>query len=174
MKYIQTLELDFNAAERPICIHAKQGDRKSRFVKIIPTADGISFLPDGASAVFRCEKPDGKAIFNSAEILEDHTVQIELTDSLLACPGIAQCELTLYDGNTVLSSCGFWVHIMRSVSDEAVESSDEFTQLQKIMQTYEETIKNAAVQMENNNTFVPIATELLFEEAEYEEVTENA
>lgn len=172
MVYIQNLSVDFNAAVKPPCVHAKQHDCGSRFLQIRLLADGQPISCENAEIVLKCEKADGSVIFNAVTVLEENLIQCPLTSALLACAGIVRCEITLYDSGSVLSSGCFFIHVMPSVDDTVIEGSDEFTELQKIMAEYAEQIKNAVTRRENDCSLNVTALEISVQKAEYEEVND--
>ncbi len=70
MVYIQNLTVDFNAAVKPPCIHAKQNDCGSRFLQIRLLADGQPLSCENTEIVLKCEKADGTVIFNTVTVIE--------------------------------------------------------------------------------------------------------
>ena len=170
MVYIQNLSVDFNAAVKPPCIHAKQHDCGSRFLQIRLLADGQPLLCENVEIVLKCEKADGSIIFNAVTVLGENLIQCPLTSALLSCAGLVRCEITLYDSGSVLSSGCFFIHVMPSIDDTTIEGSNEFTELQKIMAEYAEQMKNAVTRQESVCALNMTALEISVKEAEYEEV----
>lgn len=170
MVYIRNLAVDFNAAMKPPCIHAKQNDCNSRFLQISLLADGQPLLCENAEIVLKCEKADGSIIFNAVTWLGENLIQCALTPALLACVGLVRCEIALYDSNSVLSSGCFFIHVMPSVDTTVIESSDEFTELQKVMEDYHDKMKSAVIQEEAIDALNMTARKISFVETEYEEV----
>lgn len=170
MLYTHSLTVDFNAATKPPCVYAKQNDCGSRFLEITLLADGQPVSCGDAEIVLRCEKSDGTAIFNAVTMLSENRIQCALTSAMLSCAGLVRCEITLYESNSVLSSGCFFIHVMPSVDDTAVESSDEFTELQKVIADYNAQVKSAASRREGVGAAALTAETLSVIESSYEEV----
>lgn len=133
MVYVKNITLDFNAENKPLTVGAKQNDADSRFLIITPTADGKQIDMTGITPVFCAEKPDGSHIINYAQKDSDGKIIVELTSQTLALSGAVLCEIKLYQDLSVLSSCGFCVNVEKSLSDKAVESTDEYTILTELI-----------------------------------------
>lgn len=170
MFYTHSLTVDFNAVTKPPCVYAKQNDCGSRFLEITLLADGQPVSCGEAEIVLRCEKTDGTVIFNAVTVLSENRIQCALTSAMLSCAGLVRCEITLYESNSILSSGRFFIHVMPSIDDAAVESSNEFTELQKIMADYNAQIKNAASRKETVGVAALTAKTLSIIESSYEEV----
>lgn len=170
MVYIKNISLDFNAENKPLVISAKQNDTDSRFLIITPTADGKQIDMSGITPVFCAEKPDGSKIMNYAEKDSEGKIIVELTSQTLALSGIVLCEIKLYQDLSVLSSCRFCINVEQSLSDNAVESSDEYTVLTELIAECKEMMKNSSLDVEKMYSSALSSKIIETEEKVYEEV----
>ena len=132
MEHIKEITVDLSGEMYFNYITAVQGDEKSRFVKITILSGGLVFSPpSGARAVLRCKKPDGTYVLNDAVIEDSGVVTAELTENMLAAVGNCRCEVTLYQGETSLTTVPFIVKVTPGVVNPQIESTDEYTALTK-------------------------------------------
>lgn len=127
LKLTKQITLDFGRDTLPITIFAKQYDKESRFVEIVPLECGKDYtLESGVAARLQLTKPDGHTVFNTVTI-ENGIIKVELTEQTLAVAGTAVAEIGLYKGNALLSSQVFYIEIKRAAyNPDALESSDEY------------------------------------------------
>ncbi|MBR2048557.1 MAG: BppU family phage baseplate upper protein [Oscillospiraceae bacterium] len=135
MKMEQTITLDLDNADHCPEIHAKQGDMATRFLRICMSCGGAPYqIPDGASAHFRCRKPDGSFVLNPAVINADGTVTVELTDQTLAAPGTALADVCLMgQDQAVLSTMSFRIRVELAPMGENVASESETLTLMELI-----------------------------------------
>ncbi len=128
MTTTKRIKLDFSRALNPVIVWAKQGDVKSRFVEIEPYSDGVPMtIPSGVTGRFSCKKPDGKEVFNDKVTVASALVTVELSEQTLAVAGEAFCEVSLYQGNSILSTQGFILKIEPSAAPSAqIESDNDY------------------------------------------------
>lgn len=140
MQIKKAITLDLSRQENTSWIFAKQGDDGSRFVQITLTDNGEAYKPPaGASAKFRCRKPDGKAVYNPAQINSDGTVTVELTQQTLAASGVALADVSLSSKEgQVLSSVSFGIRVEPAPNGEEVPSTGEFLELQELVRRAED------------------------------------
>lgn len=157
MQAIQNLTLDVNDNVKFRYIKGKQWDNDSRFVRIKITESGEQFaLPKNCTAVFRCLKPDGTRCINEATINQDNTITVELTNQVLAVEGTVNADISLMDGNSILSSATFFIEVGAvPASANQVTSTDEFliltetiNEATKAIGAIEETVNNAKEALE--------------------------
>ena len=132
MQTTAQIKLDVASNMSPPTVYAKQLDKSTRYVKATILQNGVPYtIPEGATARIRILKPDGTAVYNTATV-SNNEVTAELTSQTLAVGGIATAEMGLYKDDQILSTFVFYVRIERSaISDEAIESTDEFTVLEQ-------------------------------------------
>ena len=157
MQAIQNLTLDVNDNVKFRYIKGKQWDNNSRFVRITITESGEQFVPPkNCTAVFRCLKQDGTSCINEATINQDNTITVELTNQVLAVEGTVNADISLMDGNSILSSATFFIEVGAvPASANQVTSTDEFLILMetineatKAIGAIEETVNNAKEALE--------------------------
>ena len=130
MEITQKIALDFGRDTLPITIFAKQYDKESRFVEIVPLECGKDYtLESGVTARLQLTKPDGHTVLKTATITNS-VIKVELTEQTLAVVGTAVAEIGLYKGNSLLSSQIFYIEIKRAAyNPDAPASSDEYPAL---------------------------------------------
>lgn len=108
MQLTHSIALDFGRDTLPITIFAKQYDKESRFVEIVPLECGKDYtLESGVTARLQLTKPDGHTVLKTATIANG-VIKVELTEQTLAVAGTAVAEIGLYKGNSLLSSQIFY------------------------------------------------------------------
>lgn len=116
-------------------VTAFQGEVNSRFLQITLTDNRGAIDLTGKNVQLYAKKPDGMVIFNNAEIIdyEKGIVNIMLTSQISAVPGIiSNCEIRVTDSKgATLTFSGLNIIINKALPDTEVESSSEFTALQK-------------------------------------------
>lgn len=130
MQLTHSIALDFGRDTLPITIFAKQYDKESRFVEIVPLECGKDYtLESGVTARLQLTKPDGHTVLNTATVT-DGVIKVELTEQTLAVAGTAVAEIGLYKGDALLSSQIFYIEIKRAAyNPDAPTSSDEYPAL---------------------------------------------
>lgn len=146
MKLITDINLELTGETKRFEVQAKQGDKGTRFVRASIRNNGQELeIPSGSTVIANIKKPDGKFCFNECT-LEGNKVLVQLTNQVLAIVGTAECDIDIRDsvGNLILSSQAFTIEINKSMRNEsAIESSDEFTALEKIIAKTEDTMQSA-------------------------------
>lgn len=160
MKLITDITLELTGEEQLYMVSAKQGDKKTRYVRVLLTNNGKEFIvPDGMIAIANIKKPDRKFCYNECNI-EDNRIIIELTNQALAAAGTGHCDVEIRDkdNEVVLSTQAFTIEIEESMRNEdAIKSSNEMTALETKVQEYiDEMIKTKTI-MESVEDAVRIA-----------------
>ncbi len=131
------INIEMSGETKKYVISAKQGDKATRFIVAKLLNNGEPYqIPSGAQAVVNIKKPDGKHVYNECEY-KDADVTIELTNQALAAAGTGICDIEIRsnDSSQVVSSASFEIEIEKSMrSEDAIESSNEFTTLEKKLQ----------------------------------------
>lgn len=133
MDLISKITVDLIDENRGVIVRAKQRDI-GRGVKLTLTANGILFpLLDTDEVNVFFNKPDGHKVCNHCKV-ENGNALFELTSQTLAAVGKAQVEIEVMRGESRLSNPVFILLIQPSyIDDSAIESSDEFTALQRAL-----------------------------------------
>ena len=111
---------------------AKQGDTQSRFL-LFQLLDGATpFSLENRSVKVFATKPDGKEVFNDL-IINDRVkgyCTLELTNQMLAVPGLLKLELMVIEGDKKLTTNVFYMDVKKSINSEnAIVSTNEFSAL---------------------------------------------
>jgi hypothetical protein len=124
-------------------IRAMQGDNKTRFLYVSVLNDGEPYPLENIYPVFRGTKPDGTTVFNECNKVDGYIV-VELTNQILAVPGIGHFEIALYNQvpdqvgleaeGMSLATFPFELHIIKSSFNATnMVSSDEWTVIEAVI-----------------------------------------
>lgn len=131
------INIEMSGETKKYVVSAKQGDKATRFIVAKLLNNGEPYqIPSGAQVVVNIKKPDGKHVYDECEY-KDADVTIELTNQALAAAGTGICDIEIRsnDSSQVVSSASFEIEIEKSMrSEDAIESSNEFTTLEKKLQ----------------------------------------
>lgn len=139
------ISLDVNAGENYKLIHAKEGDAVLRQIVISTTENGVPYIPaDLSEAMLRVEKPDGTAVVlssigsSAAITVSGNVFTCTLTAQCLAAPGRAKCDLDLVDSLGNISTCNFFMDVVKipDVTDQ-VQSLSEWQELLDVIEEAE-------------------------------------
>ena len=143
MQLITDITLELTGDERLYMASAKQGDKRTRFIRIALTNNGKVFtIPTGYIVIANIKKPDKHFCYNECTVT-DNKVMVELTNQALAAAGTAHCDIEIRDAQNVyvLSSQAFTIEIEETNrNDAAIESCNEITALEKKVQQYIDNI----------------------------------
>lgn len=150
MQLTKPISVRLDCREPDKAIYMKQYDKGSRRLQISLT-DGMVpvSIPPGVKARIACKKPDGRQVLNDCS-LSGNTVLADISEQMLMAAGNLRCELGLYEGETLLQSATFTIHVEPSVlvlSD--VLSSDEYNALTAALLRVEPAVKEAEQATEN-------------------------
>jgi hypothetical protein len=144
------VELDLTADRPKLClVTAKQYDRNSRAIYIMPYNNGnIYFLPDGATARVRMQKPSGAYIYNYCESETDGEIYqyiiVVLTSQCLTEEGTVTCDLEIALDDEIISTVAFTMEVYASpYSDDAVESSNEMNAVDQKFKDIQDSVDSA-------------------------------
>ena len=143
MNITEHITLDFHKPNSGTLVRAKQGDNDARYICITLTGnDTVYKPPEGATAGFRCLKPDGCSCDNPAVINEDGTITVELTEQVLAAHGHVWADLYLNgpDGQR-LSSLNFRIYSEFVPQGQNIPSTNEFLALVDMVSRGEAVLK---------------------------------
>jgi hypothetical protein len=130
----------------PLPIMEAQQNNIGRGAQVTLKANGAIIQPTNEGLTFWAKKPDGTVSYLAAT-LSGTNVQLDLTNQMLAVPGMVQVEIRMTSGDgadkTDISTPIFNVRVNPSnISDGAVESSNEFTALVTALAEVAELKKN--------------------------------
>ena len=119
MQLITDITLELTGDERLYMASAKQGDKRTRFIRIALTNNGKVFtIPTGYIVIANIKKPDKHFCYNECKVT-DNKVMVELTNQALAAAGTAHCDIEIRDAQNVyvLSSQAFTIEIEETNSE---------------------------------------------------------
>ena len=92
-------------------------------------------IPSGATATFYAKKPSGRVLFNSCEVNHNtNSILLTPTLQLFAEAGVVPAQIQILSDGSILNSYLIEFQIEdKVVSDEAIESTDEFTAFAQIL-----------------------------------------
>lgn len=126
-------------------IQVKQSDN-ARYLLFRILDNGVSFDLTGKTVRFFGKKPDGKEIYNDMTITSatKGECELRLTSGALSTPGILQLEIEIKENEDTISTFILDVNIKKSLrSNSSIESSNEYTVIEKIIETMKEWIEKA-------------------------------
>lgn len=103
----QRVTLRYGAQQIPAIVQAVQGDT-GRDV-IFELADYE--IPTGATANYYIDKPDGNAVYNSAEVISSTEILAHLTEQALAEPGRNNGQVRILSDGDVITSFDFVLEV---------------------------------------------------------------
>ena len=138
---ISNITVDLATSNNFGIVKAVQGDMRTRWVHITLLDNQIEYDVGKVYPVLRGTKPGGKTIFNKCTVSEDKKIIVELTEQILAEPGMSVYEIALYatptdllDDKEVITSFPFSVFVSNAAfNPSVVTSSDEFTAIADVM-----------------------------------------
>ena len=126
-------------------IQVKQSDN-ARYLLFRILDNGVPFDLTGKTVRFFGKKPDGKEIYNDMTIISatKGECELRLTSGALSTPGILQLEIEIKENEDTISTFILDVNIKKSLrSNSSIESSNEYTVIEKIIETMKEWIEKA-------------------------------
>lgn len=131
---IKPIKFDLNKYRLYEKLKAKQGDTESRFLLFQLLDGSLPFNLENRSVRAYMIKPDGKEVFN--DLIVNERVKgyctLELTNQVLAAPGIVKLELMVIEGTKKLTSSVFELEVEKSInSEKSIVSTNEFGALLK-------------------------------------------
>ena len=120
--------------DKYVHLSTKQMDN-ARYILITVTDNLIQKKIDLSSTVnVRIKKPDGKAIFDEATIIEDGRVLVKLTDQIVAVSGCAEMDLQIQNDGNVISTNIIHLDILSTpYPNSTIISTDEFDVLNQVI-----------------------------------------
>lgn len=117
-------------------IRATQGENRARTYAIRILDSGGSYISlSGKTVIFYVEKNDGTAAQLPMTIQSDGiTAEVTLTLQAAACAGDNNCTIEIMSGTEVLRVKNLILRVKPCELDDAVESKDEFTLLDDLLQ----------------------------------------
>lgn len=109
-------------------------------------------LPAGLTARIYAKKPDDTEVYNAGTI-DGNAVVVPLTTQMLASIGSVKCQIELSKDTEKVTTFYFEIVVEKSlVSDSAIESSNEYTALEKLVTSSEQAITDCEKATTNAKT----------------------
>lgn len=139
MQITQHIKLNIYQRSDYTYLDAKQADDNSRFLNVQFTdGDNDIFVTSGVTVTLRCQKPDGTAVYNNGTRESDGTVTVELTDQVLAVPGVVYADISTSRNGEILSSATFVIRVIPVPTGTQIVSTNEFLQLTELIEELEQ------------------------------------
>ena len=126
----QSLILDINETRNYTFIKACQGDQKSRYIDCTLTQNGsVLSLTSNYRAIVKASINNEVKAINSCTIdTTSQVIVVELTSIMLDTPGILNCEITVQDGQQIVTSQAFAVQVRQSTiaNETEIKKSKEY------------------------------------------------
>ncbi|MDK0812075.1 BppU family phage baseplate upper protein [Clostridium perfringens] len=152
MKSLNKLTLDISRQSYSNIVVKQRDNTRYLLVQILDNC--IKFNLENKTVRICARKPDGKEVFNDATIVDANEGMIEvlLTSQMLAVPGIIDAELTIYEGQQILSTMNFKITVEESFRNEnSIESSNEYSALTKTLYEVEKIKENILKELFEDN-----------------------
>lgn len=138
---ITNITVDLATSNNFGIVKAVQGDMRTRFVHITLLDNQVEYDFSRVYPVLRGTKPDGTTIFNVCTVSDNNQIIVELTEQMLAAPGMSTYEISLYsvlkdlsEEKKVITSFPFTVFVNKAAFDpNVVTSADEFTAIADVI-----------------------------------------
>lgn len=145
-KSIFRKNLDMQSPGIQWSIDVKKIDTDTRRIVFTLYDKGVHFdVGDSCEAVIFAVKPDGKTLYNSCTV-ENGKCIYDITTQTVAAVGIVDCELRITDAGQLITSPRFQINVCDIIdSEDAVESSNEFTYLVNKSQEANEKINECDI-----------------------------
>lgn len=131
---VYKISLDIHEHGSQAVLKVKKTDT-GRKLYIALRAGGTPYIiEDDCYAVFKATKPDGSILYNACTI-ENNMIIYEFTTQTCTAVGRCRCEIALYGlDDKLITSPRFALLVDGTIyPDEAVESTDEFSALAKMV-----------------------------------------
>ena len=128
------LSLDIHRQTTQAHLAVRKSDTARKIVAALSDGGRPYCIAEGCYAVFKGKKPDGNVLYNNCTI-ENNCIVYEFTEQTAASAGYMPCEFQLYGPDEkIITSPKFSLIVSGLVYDDSeVESSGEFTALEKAM-----------------------------------------
>lgn len=147
-KLVNAISVDFWRPDVSAVVYVKQYDATLRVVPVYLLDNGQKYnVPSGYSANICVGKPDGTSVYNPAEVdtADASLVYVTITQQMTAATGKARCDVEIISGNDVGKTATFWLEVLpAAVSEDAIESGDEWQTVQGLVQEAQTAATNAA------------------------------
>ena len=144
---VYNIRLDLHKSASQASLITPKYDTKRKIVITLTENNKPYAIAEGCYAVFTAKKADGKVIYNDC-VIEDNRVVYAFTEQTAATEGVMNCQIELYGTDSeLISSPSFVLTVFPKVYDgeEEVESTNEFTALQKLITEVNDMLNDGAL-----------------------------
>lgn len=132
MMAITNVKMDLLGGDGKTVLHAVQGDTGTRAVELeLYAGEEIWAIPEGVSAMARYSKNDGTGgVYDTlsdgtaAFTMLDNMIRLVLAPEILATPGMAEIQVTLYQQQRELTTFSLYLHIHEMAGLEGQKPED--------------------------------------------------
>ena len=145
------ITLDVHSVLSQVSIPVPQNDTTRRIIVHL-SEEGKAFpLPEGSRAVFSATKADGTVLYNDCIIEGGMVIRYDFTAQTTSAVGKMDCQILVYDaeGELLLSPRLTLVIYKRVLPTEMVESSSEYTALDRLTIEANALIDEVTKKLEN-------------------------
>ena len=130
----QDVVLDVNYNKSNVIVNAHQGDTGTRFIDVTLTQSGeVITMSDTFTATAKASIYGTVKAVNECEVdTVNNKIIVELTNTMLDTPGKLICEITLSEGEQIITTQMFTVNIAQSVLNGSTEIVRN-TELEKLL-----------------------------------------
>ncbi len=133
---IKNINIDVQKKRAGEAVVAKQGDAKSRFLRVTVCSGGTKItVAQDAEAVINASRPDGASKSFFCTVNGDGTVTAPLTKWMLECAGVLKCSISVLGGDGErLTSTTFFVDVEPAeVTDGDIENDERVDVLAELV-----------------------------------------
>ena len=133
---IKNINIDVQKKRAGEAVAAKQGDAKSRFLRVTVCSGGTKItVAQDAEAVINASRPDGASKSFFCTVNGDGTVTAPLTGWMLECAGVLKCSISVLGGDGErLTSTTFFVDVEPAeVTDGDIENDERVDVLAELV-----------------------------------------
>lgn len=143
MQFVRELTLDINPKAKLQTVDVKQNDANSNVFTItfINSYDDSTVDITGKTVKFRCLKPSGYGCLYTCTVNADGTATLVLSAASTAESGLVLADLSIEEGDSILSTAAFWMQVKKSGVSDNITESNEYTELIETMEEAQELIR---------------------------------
>lgn len=145
MKYLKEILIEID--KKYICSFSVKQLDTARYLLFRILNDGVAFNLSDKKVRAYIKKPDETEVFNDMEIANEESglAELKLTEQMLAIPGIAKVEISIYEGEDILTTIPFDLTIVETIRDDrSILSSNEYKTLTNALKEIDDIDKKFA------------------------------
>ena len=153
-KITKKISVDVAETNRFAAIVAKQYDKSSRFLNVQLLNEEVPFGADvGATVVINARREDDTAKSFVGTVEDDGTVTVPLAYWMLELDGTVVCDISIINGENMLTTCLFELQVQEAAADEeAISKDDDYGILIKLIESVQTTADTLTSKYETSAT----------------------